>query len=213
MWRPYNRCSRKLAISCTWFCFSFKTSWNVTAWMVALKHINADPCTIITWQSYNCPKGAQESNKISTGDRWDRDTCIEGTGKEIGGRRKANAMMDVQIYEARQDKKRENTRGNESGRNLKKSRKGSWSGMGLHAKRTALRRGGGRDGNESTWEGLREDGLTGWGMISERRDCRRRKCTTVLHGGYVIKHRLHINVGLRRRGTRRSVMTTKDVRP
>ena len=39
--------------------------------------------------------------------------------------------------------------------------------------------GGGREG------GLREDGRTGWGMIWERRDCRRRKCMTELRGdGY-----------------------------
>ena len=36
-------------------------------------------------------------------------------------------------------------------------------------------------------ENLREDGWTVWRMISEKRDCRRRKCTTVLHGG-VYRH-------------------------
>ena len=51
-------------------------------------------------------------------------------------------------------------------------------------KRGALRRKEG-DGNESTREkeGLREDGWTKYRMISNRRDCRLMKCTTVLHGG------------------------------
>ena len=52
--------------------------------------------------------------------------------------------------------------------------------------RSTIRRKEG-DGNDSTMgkgeEGLREDGWTERGMISKRRDCRGRKCTTVLRVG------------------------------
>ena len=56
--------------------------------------------------------------------------------------------------------------------------------LACNEKRGALRRKKG-DGNENTMEkeDLREDGWTEWGRYQKRRDCRGRKCTTVLHGG------------------------------
>ena len=52
-----------------------------------------------------CVIARADSCKTGTGVRG-RDTAIEeGIGKEIGRRRNANAMMDVQCYKAGQDKK------------------------------------------------------------------------------------------------------------
>ena len=53
------------------------------------------------------------------------------------------------------------------------------------AKRGTLRRQEG-DANISSRkeeECPRQDGWTAWEMISKRRDCRGKKCTTMLHGG------------------------------
>ena len=50
-------------------------------------------------------EGVQNSSKISTDVRG-RDMGVEeGTGKEIGGRRNENAMIDVRSYEPGKDKK------------------------------------------------------------------------------------------------------------
>ena len=82
----------------------------------------------------------------------------EGTGKEIGGFRNANATLDVQSYDAGQDKKWKNKRDNESGgKSQRKSRKRGWSGMDmwwevLSTMYEGEGGGGGGDGNESTGE-------------------------------------------------------------
>ena len=50
-------------------------------------------------------EGVKNSSKTSTDVRG-RDIGVEeGTGKESGGRRNENAMMDVRSYEAGQDQK------------------------------------------------------------------------------------------------------------
>ena len=52
----------------------------------------------------------------------------------------------------------------------------------------------------------REEGLDGWvewGMISERRDCRGRKCMTALHGGVYHQTRTPYKSGIKMKGRRR----------
>ena len=50
-------------------------------------------------------EGVQNSGKTSTDVRGRGKGVVEGTGKEIGGRRNENATMDVRSYEAGQDQK------------------------------------------------------------------------------------------------------------